>query len=198
MISPISAFRGWDRIGVGIVPPCPDLLGGGKTPHNPILRPPGGFGTLVEDEAMLGLLHQLRARYEERLVVGDRPLRHSLFGGYVLTLLRDLPLGKPLAIRELLVKVIEGVENLSVGIGDVYHGSLADLVEDSVSRRVIVGGGLDRHPTFPQVEEAAVPLFQPRVAGHDREEVRPEPRSVGDLVVVESEVRVAQREDTLL
>src|SRR5215208_3131274 len=97
---------------------------------------------------MLGLLHQLRACYEERLVVGDRPLRHPLFGGYVLALLRDLPLGKPIAIRKLLLKVIEGVENLSVRVGDVHYGSLTDLVEDSVSRRIIVGDGLDRNPTF--------------------------------------------------
>src|SRR5215211_1537797 len=104
MISSIGGFRGW--VGIGIFPPCPDLLGGGKTHHNPILRPPRGLGALDEGEAIIGLLHQLRARYEERLVVGDRPLRHPLFGGYVLALLRNLPLGKPLAIRELLLKVI--------------------------------------------------------------------------------------------
>src|SRR5215204_2058011 len=148
MISPISTFRGWVGMGVGIFPPCLNLLGGGKTRHNPILRPPRGFGTLDEGKAILALLHQLRARYEERLVVGDRPLRHPLFGGYVLALLRDLPLGKPFAIRELLLKVVEGVENLPVGVRDVHHGSLTDLVEYSISRRVIVGGGLDRQPTF--------------------------------------------------
>src|SRR5215211_1077866 len=148
MISPISAFRGWVRIGVGIVPPCLDLLGSGKTHHNPVLRPPRGFGTLDKSEAMLGLLYQLCARYEKRLVVGDRPLRDPFVGRYVLALLRDLPLGKPFAIRELLLKVIEGVENPPVRVRDVHHGSLTDLVEDPISRRVIVGGGLDRHPTF--------------------------------------------------
>src|SRR5215212_4692069 len=106
MIGPISAFRGWAGIGVGIFPPCPDLLGSREARHNPVLRPPRGFGTLDEGEAILGLLHQLRAPYEERLVVGDRPLRHPLFGGYVLAHLRDLSLSKPLAIRELLPKVI--------------------------------------------------------------------------------------------
>src|SRR5215213_1025824 len=195
MISPISTFRGWVGIGLGLFPPCLNLLGGRKTRHNPVLRPPRWFGSLDESKAILSLLHQLRARYQERLVVGDRPLRHPLFRGYVLALLRDLPLGKPFAIRELLLKVIEGVENLPVGVGYVYYGSLTHLVEDSVSRRVIVGDGLDRHPTFPQVDEAAVSLLQPRVGGHHREEVRPEPRSVGDLIVVESEVRVAQRKD---
>src|SRR5215218_8673960 len=108
MITPITAFRRWVGIGVGILPPCPDLLGSGQTRHNPVLRPPGGFGSLDEGKAMLGLLHQLRGRYEERLVVRDRPLRDPLFGGYVPALSGDLPLGEPLAIRELLVKLIEG------------------------------------------------------------------------------------------
>src|SRR5829696_6937222 len=146
MISPIKTFRGWVRL--GLFPPCLNLLGGRKTRHNPVVRPPRRFGSLDEGKTILSLLHQLRAHYEERLVVGDRPLRHPLFGGYVLALPRDLPLGEPFAIRELLLKVIEGVENLPVGVRDVHHGSLTDLVEDSVSRRVIVGGGLDRHPTF--------------------------------------------------
>src|SRR5215208_1579907 len=160
MISPISTFRGWVGMGVGIFPPCLNLLGGGRILNNPILRPPRGFGTLDQGKAILALLHQLRARYEECLVVGDRPLRHPLFGGYVLALLRDLPLGKPLTIRELLLKVTEGVENLSVRIGDVNHGSLADLVENSVSRCVIVGDSLDRHPTFASDEDEAVFLLQ--------------------------------------
>src|SRR3712207_4747215 len=164
MISVISTFGGWIR--VRIVPPQPDLIGCGETGHEIPGSPPGRLGALDEGEAVLRLLDELRAHYQEGLVVRYGALRHPIVGGDLLALFCDLPLGEPFAVWELPMQVIEGVQDLPMRVGEVDHGPLAHLAKDSVGDRVVVGRRLDRYLTGGQLQEEAVALLQPRVSRH--------------------------------
>src|SRR5918994_4444135 len=92
------------------------------------------------------------------------------------------------------MQVIETVKHLPMSVGEVDDGSLAHGVEDPVGRLVIVRGGFYGQSPFSQLKDAAVLLLQPRVRHHEGEQVCPEPRSVGDLIVVQGEVWVREGE----